>query len=117
MKIGKSIRYFRSQKGVSQQWLADAIGISKMSISYFENDKRCPDIATVKRICSVLDVPLGKFMAFSDGVTLSDNFFRNLMNCQRFRKTPSLHKFAIRRSDTMMRALAQKWIAVRVRCQ
>lgn len=76
MKIGKSIRYFRSQKGVSQQWLADAIGISKMSISYFENDKRCPDIATVKRICSVLDVPLGKFMAFSDGVTLSDGFFQ-----------------------------------------
>lgn len=76
MKIGKSIRYFRSQKGASQQWLADAIGISKMSISYFENDKRCPDIATVKRICSVLDVPLGKFMAFSDGVTLSDGFFQ-----------------------------------------
>ena len=47
-----------------------------MSISYFENDKRCPDIATVKRICSVLDVPLGKFMAFSDGVTLSDGFFQ-----------------------------------------
>lgn len=78
MKIGKSIRYFRSQKGVSQQWLADAIGISKMSISYFENDKRCPDIATVKRICSVLDVPLGKFMAFSDGVTLSDGFFSEI---------------------------------------
>lgn len=76
MRIGKNIRYFRSQKGASQQWLADAIGISKMSISYFENDKRCPDIATVKRICSVLDVPLGKFMAFSDGVTLSDGSFQ-----------------------------------------
>lgn len=75
MKIGKSIRYFRSQKGVSQQWLADAIGISKMSISYFESDKRRPDIATVKRICSALDVSLGKFMAFSDGVTLSDGSF------------------------------------------
>ena len=44
MKIGKNIQYFRSQKGVSQQWLADAIGVSKMSISYFENDKRRPDI-------------------------------------------------------------------------
>ena len=76
MRIGKNIRHFRLQKGLSQQWLADAIGISKMSISYFENDKRCPDIATVKRICSVLDVPLGKFMAFSDGVTLSDGFFQ-----------------------------------------
>lgn len=76
MKIGKNIQYFRSQKGVSQQWLADTIGVSKMSISYFENDKRRPDITTVKRICSVLDVPLGKFMAFSDGVTLSDGSFQ-----------------------------------------
>lgn len=76
MRIGKNIQYFRLQKGVSQQWLADAIGVSKMSISYFENDKRRPDIATVKRICSALDVPLGIFMAFSDGVTLSDGSFQ-----------------------------------------
>lgn len=76
MKIGKSIRYFRSQKGVSQQWLADAIGVSKMSISYFERDKRRPDIETVKRICSALNVSLGKFMAFSDSITLSDGSFQ-----------------------------------------
>lgn len=76
MKIGKNIQYFRLQKGASQQWLADAIGVSKMSISYFENDKRRPDIATVKRICSALDVSLEKFMAFSDGVTLSDGSFQ-----------------------------------------
>lgn len=76
MKIGKNIRYFRSQKGASQQWLADAIGVSKMSISYFESDKRRPDIATVKRICFALDVSLGKFMAFSVGVTLSDGSFQ-----------------------------------------
>lgn len=75
MKIGKNIRHFRLQKGLSQQWLADALSVSKMSISYFENDKRRPDIETVKRICSALDVPLGKFMAFSDGVTLSDGSF------------------------------------------
>ena len=75
MRIGKNIRHFRLQKGLSRQWLADALGVSKMSISYFENDKRRPDIETVKRICSALDVPLGKFMAFSDGVTLSDGSF------------------------------------------
>ena len=113
MRIGKNIRYFRSQKGVSQQWLADAIGVSKMSISYFERDKRRPDIETVKRICSALNVSLGKFMAFSDSMAL----FRSQMNCQQLRKTPSSRRFAIQCSDTMMRALAQKWIAVRVRCQ
>lgn len=76
MRIGQNIRYFRLQKGASQQWLADAIGVSKMSISYFESDKRRPDIETVKRICSALDVSLGQFMAFSDGVTFSDGSFQ-----------------------------------------
>lgn len=38
MSIGKSIRYYREQKDVSQQWLADAIGVSKMTVSNFESD-------------------------------------------------------------------------------
>ena len=54
MDISKNISYYRSQKGVTQQWLADAIDASKMSISNFENGKRRPDIATIKKICKAL---------------------------------------------------------------
>lgn len=40
MSVGKSIRYYREQKDVSQQWLANAIGVSKMTVSNFESDKK-----------------------------------------------------------------------------
>ena len=59
MNIGKNILYYRLQKGVSQQWLADAVNVSKMSISYFENGKRRPDVQMVKSICNALGVSLG----------------------------------------------------------
>ena len=117
MRIGKNIRYFRSQKGVSQQWLADAIGVSKMSISYFERDKRRPDIETVKRICSALNVSLGKFMAFSDSITLSDGSFQKSDELSAAQKNSILAQIAIQRSDTVMRVLVQMWIAASTHCR
>lgn len=80
MDISKNITYYRSQKGVTQQWLADAIDVSKMSISHFENGKRRPDIATIKKICKALDVTLGKFMAYNEGVTVFNGSFRKSDN-------------------------------------
>lgn len=76
MNIGKNILYYRLQKGVSQQWLADAVNVSKMSISYFENGKRRPDVQMVKSICNALGVSLGKFMAYNEGVVIADSSFR-----------------------------------------
>lgn len=75
MSIGKSIRYYREQKDVSQQWLADAIGVSKMTVSNFENDKRYPNVEMVKKICEALDITLGKLMAYKDDVEIAEAVF------------------------------------------
>lgn len=75
MSIGKSIRYYREQKDVSQQWLADAIGVSKMTVSNFENDKRYPNVEMVKKICEALDITLGKLMSYKDDVEIAEAAF------------------------------------------
>lgn len=75
MSIGKSIRYYREQKDVSQQWLADAIGVSKMTVSNFESDKRYPNVEIVKKICEALDITLGKLMAYKDDVEIAEAAF------------------------------------------
>lgn len=75
MSIGKSIRYYREQKDVSQQWLADAIGVSKMTVSNFESDKRYPNVEMVKKICEALDITLGKLMAYKDDVEIAEAAF------------------------------------------
>lgn len=36
MNIGRNILYFRQQQGLTQQQLADALGINKMAISNYE---------------------------------------------------------------------------------
>lgn len=77
MSIGKSIRYYREQKDVSQQWLANAIGVSKMTVSNFESDKRYPNVEMVKKICEVLDITLGKLMAYKDDVEIAEVVFHN----------------------------------------
>lgn len=75
MSIGKSIRYYREQKDISQQWLADAIGVSKMTVSNFENDKRYPNVEMVKKICKALDITLGKLMSYKDDVEIAEAAF------------------------------------------
>ena len=77
MSIGKSIRYYREQKDVSQQWLADAIGVSKMTVSNFESDKRYPNVEMVKKICEVLDITLGKLMSYKDDVVIAEAMFHS----------------------------------------
>lgn len=77
MSIGKSIRYYREQKDVSQQWLADAIGVSKMTVSNFESDKRYPNVEMAKKICEALDITLGKLMAYKDDVEIAEAVFHS----------------------------------------
>ena len=77
MNIGRNILYFRQQQGLTQQQLADALGIKKMAISNYEKGKRQPNIETVKAICKALDISLMQFMAYSEGVELSAGHFQN----------------------------------------
>ena len=77
MSIGKSIRYYREQKDVSQQWLADAIGVSKMTVSNFESDKRYPNVEMVKKICKALGITIGKLMSYKEDIEIAEAVFHN----------------------------------------
>ncbi len=61
--IGKNIRYYRLLRKMSQETLAQSIGIQKMAISNYENGKRTPDYGTIRKLSSALDVSLSKLMA------------------------------------------------------
>ena len=77
MSVGKSIKYYREQKDISQQWLADAIGVSKMTVSNFESDKRYPNVEMVKKICKVLGITIGKLMSYKDDIEIAEAVFNN----------------------------------------
>ena len=47
MKIGENIQLHREQHGMSQQELADKLGVTRQSISKWEND-------TAKHLCKII---------------------------------------------------------------
>ena len=41
--IGRRIKELRTEKGLTQQELAEILNVSSMSISFYENEQRKPD--------------------------------------------------------------------------
>ena len=56
IKIGKFIAEQRKQKNLTQEQLAEKLGINNRTISRWENGINMPDISLYKKICEVLDI-------------------------------------------------------------
>ncbi|MGL4336039.1 MAG: helix-turn-helix domain-containing protein [Turicibacter sp.] len=56
LKIGEVIAVTRKQKRLTQQQLADQIGVSNKAISKWENGDGYPDITNLPRIAQVLEL-------------------------------------------------------------
>ena len=54
--IGKRIARLRKEKGMSQENLAEKIGVSAQAVSKWENDQSCPDISLLPRLTKLLGV-------------------------------------------------------------
>lgn len=59
----KNLKMLRKRKNISQQQLADIIGVSQQSINKYENHAVEPDIATLKKLadyfCTSVDYLIG----------------------------------------------------------
>lgn len=58
IKIGKFIAEQRKQKDLTQEQLAEKLGINNRTISRWENGKNMPDISLYKSICNILDISI-----------------------------------------------------------
>ena len=54
--IGKRIARLRKEKGMSQENLAEKIGVSAQAVSKWENDQSCPDISLLPPLTRLLGV-------------------------------------------------------------
>lgn len=75
--IGKNIKYYRLLNQLSQEELAQQIGLKKMAVSNYEMDKRLPDLATIRKIAEALHISLSKLtMDNSSGLVIEHGAFR-----------------------------------------
>ena len=59
------LKELRKEIGISQQRLADAIGVSQQSINKYENHDIEPDIDTLKKFAAFFDASIDYIVGFS----------------------------------------------------
>ena len=63
-KIGKFIAQCRKDKNITQEQLAEKLGITNKSVSRWENGKNMPDYSILKELCSILDIDVNEVFFF-----------------------------------------------------
>lgn len=66
MSIGDEIRRCRHIKGITQDELAEKIGISRNYISDLENNRYMPSVKTLSKIAIVLQMDLNFLLRMSE---------------------------------------------------
>jgi transcriptional regulator with XRE-family HTH domain len=61
--LGEALRRLREERGMAQEEVAFAAGLSTNAISRIERGLNSPLLVTVKQIAEALDMSLGEFVA------------------------------------------------------
>ena len=62
-KIGKFILELRKEKNMTQQELADKIGVTDRAISKWENGRGMPDLSLMKPLCQELGISINELIS------------------------------------------------------
>ena len=70
LMMGSKIRNFRRKKGLTQEELAEAAGLSASFMGHIERGTRIASLDTVVKLCAALDITPNDLL--SDAVTLGE---------------------------------------------
>ncbi len=56
--IGENIQYLRKKQNLSQEALAEQVGVSRQTVAKWESEESAPDLDAAGRLSQVLDVSL-----------------------------------------------------------
>ena len=65
MKMGEKIKRLRKRKGISQEALADILGVSFQAVSKWETTSTMPDISLVPSIAAFFDVSIDELFDYN----------------------------------------------------
>ena len=74
--FGKNLKNLRHEHGLTQPKLAQIVGTSQQSISYFESEVKIPNIDTAGRIAEVLDTTIDALMNTPPEILLAEQVER-----------------------------------------
>lgn len=62
MGLGEKINYYRKNKGISQENLAEILGVSRQSVSLWENNQTIPSMDKLFQLSRVLDISMDELV-------------------------------------------------------
>ena len=68
MKLGENLFQARTQKGLSQEAVAEKLGVSRQTISKWETDETLPDIRQAKKLAVLYGLTLDELIEFDADV-------------------------------------------------
>lgn len=80
MKLHEIIRTYRKQRGLTQEQVADALGVTAPAVNKWENAASCPDIALLAPLARLLGIDVNTLLCFREHLTDRElnNFTRSL---------------------------------------
>lgn len=63
MNLGANIKYARKRKGITQQILAERVGVSQAMINYIEHGVKTPSVGVLISIAKELDTSVDSLTA------------------------------------------------------
>lgn len=86
MELGKTIRERRKALGLTQEQLADCLGVSAPAVHKWEKGVTCPDITTLPALARVLQTDLNTLLSFQEDLT-DEEITRFVANLKRILET------------------------------
>lgn len=85
IKIGKFILNCRKEKGLTQEQLAEKLGVTSKSISRWENGKTMPDYSLLKDLCNELNINVNELLS-AEKIKVNDYMNKSEENLIKLRK-------------------------------
>ena len=91
MSFNERIKLLRKERNLTQEQLAEEAGLSKSSISMYENGNRVPELETFESLADFFNVDLDYLKGKSD-IRRKDDFARDQMMAENFSDDPDIRK-------------------------
>lgn len=72
IKINEQIAFLRKQKGLTQEELANALGVTNQAVSKWESAQCCPDIQLLPDIAKLFNVSVDELIGYTPASTSDD---------------------------------------------
>ena len=104
MEFHENLKAARKAKGYTQLQVAEMMGITQSSYSYYELGKRCPDVAKIKMMAKVLGVT-GDYLLGREEEKPSAETSEELLDMELIERLTSLTEEELPRVDAFVQGL------------